>query len=222
MSVPRAAFLPQIMVDGTAGIFDENDNLRTFVMDEPGQQIPLKAEEVGLYHLKGVQEPVRLVSILHPTLEGRMFSPPPGRVSHGATLNRPEAKRLQANRSNDVEHSAVNDSVTGMVQELMGKRMGWSDQMFKSDEVVEIQTIIGMGNYGKVYRGLWKGVTVAYKVIQYPEGTVGEQDQYKTTAIMETAISASMSHPNVVQTYSYDIKPIMVSILDAPVPPVPC
>lgn len=73
-----------------------------------------------------------------------------------------------------------------------------------------MQGIIGVGNFGKVYKGLWKGVTVAYKVIQYPADSIGEQEQCTTTAIMETAISASMSHPNVVQTYSYNIKPIMV------------
>eukprot|EP00191_Tetraselmis_sp_GSL018_P004485 CAMPEP_0177620302 /NCGR_PEP_ID=MMETSP0419_2-20121207/26809_1 /TAXON_ID=582737 /ORGANISM="Tetraselmis sp., Strain GSL018" /LENGTH=209 /DNA_ID=CAMNT_0019119803 /DNA_START=1 /DNA_END=628 /DNA_ORIENTATION=+ len=90
--------------------------------------------------------------------------------------------------------------------------MGWSKQKFRSDESVQIQSIIGLGSYGKVFKGLWKGVTVAYKVIQYPGSSISQQEKFQHIAIMEIAISASMSHPNVVQTYSYDIKAIMPEV----------
>ena len=52
--------------------------------------------------------------------------------------------------------------------------------------------------------GRWKGVDVAYKVIQLPV-QMSEQDSREARALLEMAISATMAHPNVVQTYSYDM-----------------
>ena len=58
-------------------------------------------------------------------------------------------------------------------------------------------------------------MTVAVKTITFQDhmcheasGRGGGQTQHR--AIMEAAISASLAHPNIVTTYSYDIKPLFV------------
>jgi hypothetical protein len=47
-----------------------------------------------------------------------------------------------------------------------------------------------------VYKGLWKGTVVAVKTMLLPSGLSGAEKREKM-AIMETAISSSLSHPNV-------------------------
>lgn len=52
---------------------------------------------------------------------------------------------------------------------------------------------------------------VAVKTITFQDQMVGGE-KAQQTAIMEAAISSSLAHPNVVATYSYDIKPLRVSM----------
>lgn len=59
----------------------------------------------------------------------------------------------------------------------------------------------------QVYKGLWKGSVVAVKTIVLPAVMSGQEKREKM-AIMEAAISSALSHPNIMQTYTYDIKPI--------------
>ena len=53
--------------------------------------------------------------------------------------------------------------------------------------------------YGKVYRGIWKGVTVAVKSIVLPMNAMSGAEHNERMAIMEAAISSSLSHPNIVK-----------------------
>jgi hypothetical protein len=48
----------------------------------------------------------------------------------------------------------------------------------------------------QVYKGLWKGTTVAVKTMLLPSAMSGAEKREKM-AVMETAISSSLSHPNV-------------------------
>eukprot|EP00873_Tetraselmis_striata_P024266 jgi/Tetstr1/444530/TSEL_032408.t1 len=72
------------------------------------------------------------------------------------------------------------------------------------EEKVQILGVLGRGMQGKVMLGKWKGVDVAYKVVQLPMA-MSQQDSAHTRAMLEMAISATMAHPNVVQTYSYEM-----------------
>jgi len=45
------------------------------------------------------------------------------------------------------------------------------------------------------------------KTMVFPAAMSGKEKREKM-AIMETAISSSLSHPNIVQTYTYVVKPI--------------
>lgn len=69
---------------------------------------------------------------------------------------------------------------------------------------MKITGMLGEGKQGKVYSGKWKGVNVAYKVIHLPV-EMSKEGKARARAVMELAISATMAHPNVVQTYNYEI-----------------
>lgn len=67
--------------------------------------------------------------------------------------------------------------------------------------------VIGEGSFGKVYLGLWQGTEVAIKTIVLPANMSGSEKREKM-GVMEAAISSSLSHPNIVQTFTYTIKPM--------------
>ncbi|GFR47720.1 hypothetical protein Agub_g9474 [Astrephomene gubernaculifera] len=67
-----------------------------------------------------------------------------------------------------------------------------------------LQSVLGEGSYGRVYRALWRGTTVAVKVILLPAHMSG-RERLERMAVMEAAISSSLSHPNIVQTYTYSV-----------------
>ncbi len=48
--------------------------------------------------------------------------------------------------------------------------------------------LLGEGAYGKVYKGLWKGVVVAVKCVVLPANMSGQEKREKM-AIMEAAVS---------------------------------
>jgi hypothetical protein len=55
--------------------------------------------------------------------------------------------------------------------------------------------------FGKVYKGVWRGTTVAVKSLVLPSNMSGAQRRERM-AFMEAAISSSLSHPNIVQVRS--------------------
>ena len=52
--------------------------------------------------------------------------------------------------------------------------------------------------FGKVYRGLWRGRAVAVKSMLLPTKMNGSEKRERM-AVMEAAISSSLQHPNIVQ-----------------------
>ena len=61
--------------------------------------------------------------------------------------------------------------------------------------------------YGKVYKALWRGIEVAVKSMFLPLIMSGAQKRGRL-AIMEAAISSSLSHPNLIRTYTYTLTPV--------------
>ncbi|KAG2428243.1 hypothetical protein HYH02_014425 [Chlamydomonas schloesseri] len=60
--------------------------------------------------------------------------------------------------------------------------------------------LVGKGTFGRVYKGEWKGVTVALKVISVPVSQYGQAQWQQVLG--EAAISTLLNHPCVLQTYS--------------------
>lgn len=62
---------------------------------------------------------------------------------------------------------------------------------------VRLLRLVGQGSFGKVYYGLWMGSPVAVKTIE----TWSTEQQRKFEPAFEAVLSASMAHPNLVQTF---------------------
>ncbi|KAL6747847.1 hypothetical protein V8C86DRAFT_2896405 [Haematococcus lacustris] len=69
-------------------------------------------------------------------------------------------------------------------------------------------SVLGRGAWGTVYRGTWRGLTVAVKTVLFSEREDGDTKLPHERAIMEAAVCTSVAHRNVVSTYHYDIKPV--------------
>jgi serine/threonine protein kinase len=74
----------------------------------------------------------------------------------------------------------------------------------KADDI-KLLTVLGRGSFGTVYLGEWRGAAVAVKRIVLP-AAMSNSERAQKMAVMEIAISSSMCHPNLVQTYTYSIK----------------
>ncbi|KAJ9506971.1 hypothetical protein QJQ45_016559, partial [Haematococcus lacustris] len=77
----------------------------------------------------------------------------------------------------------------------------------EGEDAPVLLSVLGEGTYGCVYKASWKGTLVAVKVMRLPPSMDGNEKREKM-AIMETAISSSLSHPNVVQTFTYSVQQV--------------
>mmetsp|Transcript_12897 Transcript_12897/g.38579 ORF Transcript_12897/g.38579 Transcript_12897/m.38579 type:complete len:445 (+) Transcript_12897:2-1336(+) len=62
---------------------------------------------------------------------------------------------------------------------------------------VRLLRLVGQGSFGKVYFGLWMGSPVAVKIIE----SRNKEEKNKFEPAFEAVLSATMAHPNLVQTY---------------------
>lgn len=65
------------------------------------------------------------------------------------------------------------------------------------DSNVTLEEPLGHGEFGKVYRGVWQGTTVAVKVISHNERAL----KTNVGGPLEAFFAKHISHPNVVQTF---------------------
>eukprot|EP00775_Hariotina_reticulata_P003854 gene3854-4111_t len=94
--------------------------------------------------------------------------------------------------------------------EDMRREIGVSNGASGVDEL-QLLELMDEGSYGKVFKGLWRGSTVAVKTMVLPAKMSGAEKRERM-AIMEAAISSAMNHPNIVQTYTYIIKQCSSSV----------
>jgi serine/threonine protein kinase len=73
------------------------------------------------------------------------------------------------------------------------------------DAQVEVHDVLGRGAFGTVYRGEWRGLPVAIKMVIFQSNA--SDDQLALIA-SEAAISSSLVHRNIVATYAHDVKHI--------------
>ncbi|GAX77878.1 hypothetical protein CEUSTIGMA_g5320.t1 [Chlamydomonas eustigma] len=88
-----------------------------------------------------------------------------------------------------------------------GVRQHMKEDAEKPYENIEIMEMLGQGSFGKVYKGIWRGTVVAIKSMVFSK-QMSNVEKHERMAIMEAAISSSLSHPNIVQTYTYSLRSI--------------
>ncbi|GFR46231.1 hypothetical protein Agub_g7776, partial [Astrephomene gubernaculifera] len=93
-------------------------------------------------------------------------------------------------------HRSMQDTINAIEAELR-------------DPDLHVHSLLGIGAYGLVYGGTWRGLPVAIKVLVVSEGPMGQESHARHRAVMEAAISMSLTHPNIVATYAYDIKALV-------------
>mmetsp|Transcript_25649 Transcript_25649/g.55849 ORF Transcript_25649/g.55849 Transcript_25649/m.55849 type:complete len:1132 (+) Transcript_25649:194-3589(+) len=92
----------------------------------------------------------------------------------------------------------------GELQKLMNNMSREID-----DKQLVILDVLGQGGFGVVYKGMWKGLLVAIKTLTFQDKLFGGESAQRT-AMTEAAIGASLLHPNVVITYTYELKALKV------------
>lgn len=81
------------------------------------------------------------------------------------------------------------------------------------DKQLIMKDLLSQGQNATVHKGIWRELDVAVKTIIFR----GEHDSkdYHQRAIREVAITSGLAHPNVVCTYSYDIKRLQAGSMEA-------
>ncbi|GFR45141.1 hypothetical protein Agub_g6522 [Astrephomene gubernaculifera] len=77
------------------------------------------------------------------------------------------------------------------------------------DPELQVHSLLDQGAYGLVYGGVWRGLQVAIKMMVVSDGTMGQEGLTRHGAALEAAISMSLAHPNVVATYTYEVKALV-------------
>ena len=81
-----------------------------------------------------------------------------------------------------------------------------------SRQQLQLHQVIGRGTFGLVYRATWRGIPAAVKVMQLSDSIWGVGGRHgrmrEQMAVMEAALSSTVSHPNIVQVYTYMIRPV--------------
>lgn len=66
----------------------------------------------------------------------------------------------------------------------------------------KVETLIGKGGFGSVYRGIWEGIDIAVKQLHIESLTTDLMQEF----IHEAKIMQKCRHPNIVQFYAVCIR----------------
>ncbi|GFR46219.1 hypothetical protein Agub_g7762 [Astrephomene gubernaculifera] len=108
------------------------------------------------------------------------------------------AARARMHRRAPGARRTVQDEVTAIQAELR-------------DPQLEVLFLLGGGASSVVYCGTWRGLPVAIKTLVVSDAAVGQEGtgHSRHWAVLEAAISMSLTHPNIVATYTYEVKPLV-------------
>eukprot|EP00803_Ostreobium_quekettii_P009213 evm.model.scf_1532.1 EVM.evm.TU.scf_1532.1 scf_1532:22095-25262(-) len=67
------------------------------------------------------------------------------------------------------------------------------------------EKMVGQGGFGSVWKATWEGAPVALKIVALPASLSAEARKARM-AVTEAAVSGCLAHPNVVQTFTCDVR----------------
>ncbi|KAG2488950.1 hypothetical protein HYH03_012569 [Edaphochlamys debaryana] len=71
------------------------------------------------------------------------------------------------------------------------------------DVAIKLESVLGSGSFGVVYKGTWQGLPVAVKTVVF-----SASQERRRRALQEAALCQSISHPNIIATYACELQPI--------------
>ncbi|GFH21623.1 protein kinase domain-containing protein [Haematococcus lacustris] len=95
------------------------------------------------------------------------------------------------------EHMMDIDTVLQQVSTTEGADSASASQLV-------ISGVLGVGANAVVYEGLWRGIRVAVKCMLFQEA----RSNAKRQALQEAAINSRLAHPNIVNTFTFQLRPV--------------
>ncbi|GFH15449.1 protein kinase domain-containing protein, partial [Haematococcus lacustris] len=95
------------------------------------------------------------------------------------------------------EHTMGIDTVLQQVSTVKGADPASASQLV-------ISGVLGVGANAVVYEGLWRGIRVAVKCMLFQEA----RSNAKRQALQEAAINSRLAHPNIVNTFTFQLRPV--------------
>ena len=156
---------------------------------EMNKQLQIDKAEIGLKHEELEALTVRQFELL------KHFA---GRSDEKPRLTPQQSKAIAVDDPNNFE-----EMIRSTKEQLAS--MG-AAQMAEEGKITLISPL-GYGSYGTVHLGEWHGAQVAVKRMILPH-SMSSLSRASTMAVMEVSISSSVTHPNLVQLYTYRVSPI--------------
>ncbi|GMH33731.1 hypothetical protein BSKO_01565 [Bryopsis sp. KO-2023] len=117
----------------------------------------------------------------------------------------------RTNGQSSTKYGSAWDMRTNQVAEFIPDILAVTENI--DDKQLVLQELLGQGSSGSVHKGKWRELPVAVKTIVF-RGHQNDSQERQQAAIREVAITSGLAHPNVVCTYSYDIKRLTDSEAD--------
>ncbi|PNH06016.1 hypothetical protein TSOC_007681 [Tetrabaena socialis] len=176
----------------------------------PGAAMPLAPSTAALQLAAGG----RAVNVLQPQ---RPATPQPGTpitADVGGPMSQPQLADVSpfsagggTNGSGTAQMDLVGE-IDGLIRKIEASTAAAGPQArvaSSSGKQQAQQRVLGSGGFGVVYKGEWRGLPVAIKVVLLQEGDSASRRQ---RLVREVALTVTLSHPHIVPTYHYSVSPV--------------
>uniref|UniRef100_A0A7S3VTP2 Protein kinase domain-containing protein n=1 Tax=Dunaliella tertiolecta TaxID=3047 RepID=A0A7S3VTP2_DUNTE len=208
--------------EGSAFVFIKASTQREPSNTE-GKAIPTSKQRNGTQEVSGPQCSVSIDSTTPRNLEEAATTL--HEESTKATKSFPEASGSPPAHSSSLDKIEIDEGSMPIQKITADQRASFAHHSFDAlvrhevdgllkagahDDSLRLEVLIGKGAWGAVYKGSWKGLTVAVKTVLFTARAdeVNKAIPNETRAVLEAAVCISLSHPNIVSTYHYCIKQV--------------